>query len=182
MAILKIARMGHPVLARKCDSVEEPTNPEIHHLINDMIETMRDAPGVGLSAPQVHVPKRVMIFYVPASRTPDGEEGVGLTALINPVVEPLTQEMEMGVEGCLSLPGMAGNVPRYTKIRYSGLLPNGEAFNCDATGYHARVVQHEYDHLDGILYPMRMEDLSSFGYTEELQKAVSEIKVDENDG
>jgi len=170
MAILKIARMGHPVLARKADSVEDPTDPEIHYLINDMIETMRDAPGIGLAAPQVHVAKRVVVFYVPGSRAEDGEEGVGLTALINPVIEPLTEEMDMGVEGCLSLPDMAGQVPRFTKIRYSALLPNGETFTREAEGYHARVVQHECDHLDGILYPMRMENLSSFGYSEELQK------------
>ena len=181
MAILKIARMGHPVLARKCDAVDDPTDSEIHYLINDMIETMRDAPGVGLSAPQVHVPKRIVVFYVPASRTPDGVDGVGLTALINPVVEPLSQETEIGVEGCLSLPGMAGKVPRYTKIRYSGLLPNGKELVCEAEGYHARVVQHECDHLDGILYPMRMEDLSSFGYSEELQKRMNEMEAGEND-
>ncbi len=171
MPILKIARMGHPVLARKADSVEDPTNPEIHYLINDMIETMRDAPGIGLAAPQVHVPKRVVVFYVPGSRTDDGDDGVGLTALINPVIEPLTDQMEIGTEGCLSLPGMAGQVPRYTKIRYSAVLPNGDPFAREAEGYHARVVQHECDHLDGILYPMRMDNLDSFGYTEELQKA-----------
>lgn len=169
MAILKIARMGHPVLARVADPVEDPTDPEIHVLINDMIDTMRDAPGIGLAAPQVHVPLRVLVFYVPEARS-DENEGVGLTALINPIIEPLTDETTIGVEGCLSLPGMAGQVPRFSKIRYSGLLPNGETLSVEAEGFHARVVQHEFDHLDGLLYPMRMEDLSSFGYTEELQK------------
>lgn len=181
MAILKIARMGHPVLARRADSVEDPTDPEIHYLINDMIETMRDAPGIGLAAPQVHVAKRVVVFYVPGSRAEDGEGGVGLTALINPVIEPLTDQMESGVEGCLSLPGMAGQVPRFTRIKYSALLPNGDTFSREAEGYHARVVQHECDHLDGVLYPMRMDNLSSFGYSEELQKT-EEDEVDADDG
>ena len=180
MAILKIARMGHPVLAKVSDTVEDPMNPKIHSLINDMIETMQDAPGVGLAAPQVHVPKRIIIFYVPASRMPVGQGGVGLTALINPEVEPLTDQIELGVEGCLSLPGMAGTVPRYTKIRYSGLLPNGKQLVVEAEDYHARVVQHEFDHLDGILYPMRMENLKAFGYTEELQKSIEENGVNEN--
>lgn len=170
MAILKIARMGHPVLANMSLPVDDPTDPEIHYLINDMIETMRDAPGIGLAAPQVHVPKRIVVFYVPASRTSDEDDGVPLTALINPVIEPLSDDKELGIEGCLSLPGMAGKVPRYTKIRYSALLPSGEELIREAEGYHARVVQHECDHLDGILYPMRMEDLSSLGYTDELQK------------
>jgi peptide deformylase len=174
MAILKIARMGHPVLAKKSDIVEDPTNPEIHSLISDMIETMQDAPGIGLAAPQVHVPKRIIVFYVPASRMLNGEDGIGITALINPEIEPLTDEMESGVEGCLSLPGMAGKVHRYTKVRYSGLLPNGEKLIVEAENYHARVVQHEFDHLDGILYPMRMENLGTFGYAEELQKSIEE--------
>ncbi|MEZ7865531.1 MAG: peptide deformylase, partial [Rhodospirillales bacterium] len=108
MAILKIARMGHPILANRSDSVEDPRNPEIQHLISDMIETMRDAPGIGLAAPQVHIPKRVIIFYVPASRMPDGEKEIGLTALINPEIVPLSCELAIGIEGCLSLPGMAG--------------------------------------------------------------------------
>jgi peptide deformylase len=180
MAILKIARMGHPILSKPSEAVEDPTDPKIHSLINDMIETMRDAPGVGLAAPQVHVPKRIIIFYVPASRIPLGQDGVGLTALINPEIEPLTDEMELGIEGCLSLPGMAGKVPRYTKIRYFGLLQNGEQLIVETEGYHARIVQHEFDHLDGILYPMRMEDLSTLGYTEELQKSIEQNGVNKN--
>jgi peptide deformylase len=181
MAILKIARMGHPVLARKADPVADPTDPEIHYLISDMIETMQDAPGIGLAAPQVHVPKRVVVFYVPASRT-DETEGVGLTVLINPVIEPLTDAQNSDVEGCLSLPGMAGRVPRFSKIRYTALLPNGDSLSREAEGYHARVVQHECDHLDGILYPMRMADLSSFGYSEELQKADYETEPEAENG
>ncbi len=172
MAILKIARMGHPVLAKVSNIVEDPTNPKIHSLIRDMIETMHDAPGIGLAAPQVYVPKRIIIFYVPESRMPVGQEGVEQTVLINPDVEPLTDQMELEFEGCLSLPGMAGKVPRYTKIRYSGLLPNGKKLIVEAEDYHARVVQHEFDHLDGILYPMRIENLEAFGYTEELKKSI----------
>ncbi|NQW00019.1 MAG: peptide deformylase [Rhodospirillales bacterium] len=181
MALLKIARMGHPVLARRADPVEDPTDPLIHLLVNDMIETMHDASGIGLAAPQVHVPKRVVVFYVPPSRT-DDNDGVALTVLINPVIEALTEDMSLGVEGCLSVPGMAGRVPRYTKIRYSAMLPNGEQLIREADGYHARVVQHECDHLDGILYPMRMEDLSSFGYSDELQKAEQEGETETDDG
>ena len=181
MAILKIARMGHPILANHSDSVEDPTNPEVHQLISNMIETMRDAPGIGLAAPQVHIPKRVVIFYVPASRMPGGEKEIGLTALINPEIVPLSDELAIGVEGCLSLPGMAGKVPRYTHIQYSGLLPNGEKLVVEAEGYHARIVQHECDHLDGILYPMRMEELSTFGYSEELQKSTDQNGADNND-
>ena len=182
MAILKIARMGHPVLARVADLVEDPTDPEIHVLISDMIDTMRDAPGIGLAAPQVHVPLRVVVFYVPESRSGEEQQGVGLTALINPVIEPLGDETNVGIEGCLSLPGMAGQVSRFSKIRYSGLLPNGEALSVEAEGYHARVVQHECDHLDGLLYPMRMDDLTSFGYSEELQKSEQPPEAPSNDG
>jgi len=182
MAILKTARMGHPVLAGKADPVENPTDPDVHRLIADMVDTMLDAPGVGLAAPQVHAPKRIIVFHVPAER--NGDEPVPLTALINPVIEPLTEATETGVEGCLSLPGMAGQVPRVTHIRYTGLAPDGSEIVREAKGFHARVVQHEYDHLDGILYPMRMEDLSTFGYVEELSKDPAELQhgVQEDDG
>ena len=182
MPILKIARMGHPVLSRVADSVEDPTDPTVHYLINSMIDTMQDASGIGLAAPQVHIPKRIVVFYVPSARTgSDDAGGVPLTVLINPVIEPLSDEKEHGIEGCLSLPGMSGQVPRYTKIRYSALTPSGDELVREAEGYHARVVQHECDHLDGILYPMRMDDLGSFGYNEELQKAVEETEGAEND-
>lgn len=170
MAILKIARMGHPVLRRRADEVEDPTDPDIRRLVADMIETMADAGGVGLAAPQVHVARRVVVFYVPASRAEEGE-AQGVTVLINPEIEPLGDEMDMAVEGCLSLPQMSGAVPRFTRIRYRALTLDGSPIDKIATGFHARVVQHECDHLDGILYPMRMDDLSSFGYTEELRRA-----------
>lgn len=199
MAILKIARMGHPVLSRVAEPVNDPMDPVIHQLVSDMIETMNDASGAGLAAPQVHVPLRVVVFYAPVFYAPvfsepvfsepvdqtagdqiaddegegdaNGEEGEEeLTILINPVIEPLGEEMALGVEGCLSLPQMAGQVPRFKKIRYSGLSLTGERIERTAEGFHARVVQHECDHLDGILYPMRMDDLVTFGYVEELRK------------
>jgi peptide deformylase len=184
MAILKIARMGHPVLARPSQPVADPTAPEIALLVGDMIDTLRDAGGVGLAAPQVHVPLRLAIFLVPEARaaaeryrdagltdTMDPEEGpVPLTVLINPEIEPLAEDRAVAVEGCLSLPGMAGEVPRFTRIRYSGLDLRGNRVERIAKGFHARVVQHECDHLDGILYPMRMTDLSRFGYAEEMRK------------
>ncbi len=186
MAILKIARMGHPVLNRIAEPVANSQAPEIHRLIADMVDTMVDAPGIGLAAPQVHVPKRVVIFHVPESRTrmaaeeagededEDKEEeefeAVPMTVLINPEIEFLSDEVKFGVEGCLSLPDMAGEVPRHTHILYKALAPDGLAIEREASGYHARVVQHECDHLDGILYPMRMEELSTFGFTDEMTR------------
>ena len=182
MAILKIARMGHPVLNRTADPVEDPTAPEIHRLIADMVDTLADAGGIGLAAPQVHVPKRVVIFTISESRALDeaekeGEEedgkaeeaeAVPMTALINPEIEALGEDMATGVEGCLSLPDMIGMVPRYRHIRYKAQAPDGSDFEREASGFHARVVQHECDHLDGILYPMRMEDLTTLGYADEM--------------
>ncbi|TDQ83460.1 peptide deformylase [Dongia mobilis] len=177
MAILKIARMGHPVLKRVADPVPDPTAPEIHNLINDMLDTLADIGGAGLAAPQVHVPLRVVIFHVPGARiaTEEGTDpaataGVPLTALINPEITPLSDQMAEGLEACLSVPGLGGRVPRHTRIRYRALAPDGSVIDREATGFHARVVQHECDHLDGILYPMRMRDLSSLGFVEELRR------------
>ena len=168
MAVLKIAKMGHPVLRTVASRVENPTDSEIHRLVADMIETMHDAPGVGLAAPQVHVPLRIVVFYVPTERSE--EEGVPLTVLINPEIMPIGEETNEAIEGCLSLPLMAGRVKRHSHIRYRAFGLDGAGFERDAHGFHARVVQHECDHLDGILYPMRMDDLTTFGYTEELSK------------
>lgn len=169
MALLKIARMGHPVLMTPAKPVANAKAPAIRRLVADMIETMADAPGIGLAAPQVHIPLRVVVFRVPAERG-GGTGEVPLTVLVNPEIEPLGEEMETGVEGCLSLPGMAGLVPRFTRIRYRAETPQGEKLERVAEGYHARVVQHECDHLDGVLYPMRMTDLASFGYLEEMRR------------
>ena len=169
MAILKIARMGHPILMARARDVEDPTAPYVRQLVSDMVETMVDAPGIGLAAPQVHVSARIVVFQVPDER--DGAKaGVPLTILINPEIKPLGSKMEEGVEGCLSLPDMAGIVPRHTNIRYRAFDLDGRQFEVEAEGYHARVVQHECDHLDGILYPMRMTDLSKLGYAEEMSK------------
>jgi peptide deformylase len=177
MALLKIARMGHPVLRRPAEPVADPTTPAVARLIADMAETMADAPGVGLAAPQVHVPLRIVVFYVPSRRAGDSSapEGapagpVPLTALINPKIEPLAEEMEDDWEACLSVPGLTGLVPRFRRIRYSGFAPSGQPIERVAEGFHARVVQHECDHLDGILYPQRMAELGTLGFVEEMQR------------
>lgn len=179
MAILKIARMGHPVLKQVAAPVGDPKSTEIGQLIQDMIDTLADAAGAGLAAPQVHVPLRLVMFHVPAARAQEedgeaaGEEtgGCPFTVLINPEIEALSEDMVEGVEACLSLPDLAGMVPRYRHIRYRGLDHRGEIVEREATGFHARVVQHECDHLDGILYPMRMADLSTLTFTSEISRA-----------
>ena len=177
MAILKIARMGHPVLRRRADPVADPTAPEIRSLVKDMLETLADVGGIGLAAPQVHVPRRVVIFEVPARRAaregePDG--AVPMTVLINPVIEKLTDETNLGWEACLSVPGLTGAVPRWTRIRYSGVGLDGQPVAREASCFHARVVQHECDHLDGILYPQRMADLSLLAFADELRHGLPE--------
>ncbi|UCH74027.1 MAG: peptide deformylase [Rhodospirillales bacterium] len=176
MAILKIARMGHPVLRRKAEPVADPAAPQVHALIRNMIETMRDANGAGLAAPQVHVPLRVVVFHVPEEGADDKDNAAAqpLTVLINPELEPLTEETELGWEGCLSVPGLVGAVPRFTRIRYAGIAPDGSRIAREAEGFHARVVQHEFDHLDGILYPQRMTDLSLLMFQEELRHGIPE--------
>lgn len=170
MSILKIARMGHPILLARAAEIEDATAPDIQALIGTMAETMTDAGGVGLAAPQVHVSLRLFVFHVPASRA-SGGGGVGLRAVINPVIVPVEAAGQaLGWEGCLSIPGLRAAVPRWNEIRLSGLDDQGEAFEEVLTGFAARVVQHEADHLDGVLYPMRMEDFRLFGYNEELDR------------
>jgi peptide deformylase len=166
MAILKIARMGHPVLAETARPVAEPGAPEIRRLVSDMIETMIDANGAGLAAPQVHVPLRVVVFQAPEGRSDPGlseaerfDHTAPLTVLINPEIEVVGAEREGGWEGCLSVPGLRGFVERAFHIRYRGFDLDGREVARTAKGFHARVVQHECDHLDGILYPSRMDDL-----------------------
>lgn len=173
MAILKIARMGHPVLLRRADPVPDPTAPEIQRLIRDMVETMEDANGAGLAAPQVHVPLRLFVFRIAPHRASDapGDTPMGNTALINPEVEPLGEEQALHWEGCLSIPGLRAAVPRWTRVRYRAVDGEGRPVETEASGFHAAVVQHEQDHLDGILYPMRMKDFRLFGFTEELARA-----------
>jgi len=188
MAILEIARMGAPTLREPAEPVADPTAPEIRALVADMLETMTEAGGVGLAAPQVRVPLRVVIFQLPRARveegvaedaedTEDTEEDPGelpLHVFINPVIEPLDDEQALGWEGCLSLPGMRGLVPRHTRIRYRAFDLDGTLIEGEATGFHARVIQHECDHLDGFVYPMRMTDLSLLGYDSEWTRAMLE--------
>lgn len=177
MAILKIARMGHPVLLQKAQPVTDPADPGIAHLVADMLETMHDAGGVGLAAPQVHVSQRVLVYRVPPARAGTSEVPEGDQVLINPRLEPIGEEMELGWEGCLSIPGLRGVIPRYVSVRYSGLQRDGTPVIGEAHGFHARVLQHETDHLDGILYPMRMTDFRLFGFDEELSRfAVPEAR------
>jgi len=174
MAILKIARMGHPVLGRRAWPVADPCAPEIKRLVADMVETMIDANGAGLAAPQVHVPLRVVIFQAPAERSDPGlgeaeryDHTAELTVLVNPEIEFLSGARDAGWEGCLSVPGLRGWVERAAHIRYRGLGLDGRTVERTARGFHARVVQHEVDHLDGILYPQRMDDLSKLVFESE---------------
>ena len=165
--IRPILVVGNPVLRKKAKRVSQVDKP-IQRLIDDMIETMRAAPGVGLAAPQIGVPLRVVIFGVEHNpRYPDAEP-VPFTEILNPVIVPLSDEMEEGWEGCLSVPGLRGVVARHARIGYTGFDPKGRRIEREVEGFHARVVQHECDHLDGILYPMRVRDFSRFGYTDVL--------------
>lgn len=175
MPILKIARMGHPALMRPAEPVADPKSSEIARLVADMIETMDDSDGRGLAATQVHVGKRIVVFRPPPDKPglPDDRTGPVL-ALINPEITPLTEETEDGWEGCLSVPGLRGVVPRYTRIRYKGMTPAGEVIDREVSGYHARVVQHEVDHLDGVLYPMRMDDLGLLVFESEFERFTEE--------
>jgi peptide deformylase len=160
--------MGHPVLRERALPVEQFGTPELHALLQDMKETMAAKNGAGLAAPQIGVGQRIVIFGVDKNpRYPDAEE-VPFTVLVNPKLVMLTREVEEDWEGCLSVPGMRGVVPRYTKLRYTGFDVDGNPIDRVAEGFHARVVQHECDHLDGILYPQRITDLTKFGFNEEL--------------
>ena len=186
MAILKIARMGHPVLATRAEPVADPTAPEIRRLVRDMVETMVDADGAGLAAPQVHVPLRLVVFQAPETRaeqllseTERYDHTAPLTVLINPEVEVLGPEREGGWEGCLSVPGLRGVVERPAHIRYRGLDHEGRPVERIARGFHARVVQHELDHLDGILYPQRMRDLSKLIFETEARHWAQPVEAQE---
>jgi peptide deformylase len=166
--IRPVLRMGDPRLLQVSLPVKNFQTEELASLLQDMRDTMAHLNGAGLAAPQIGVGLRVVIFGVKSNpRYPDVEE-VPDTVLVNPQITMLTDEMEEGWEGCLSVPGMRGVVPRVLRLRYSGFDETGKAFTRDAEGFHARVVQHECDHLDGILYPMRIRDFSRFGFIEEL--------------
>lgn len=167
MAILKIARMGHPVLLREAEAVPDPTAPEIRRLVADMVDTLRDSQGIGLAAPQVHVPLRLFIW------TGGEAGGGGVSVLANPEVDPVGEEVESAWEGCLSIPGLRGCVSRPRRVRFRGLDGEGRPVEGEAEGMAARVIQHEADHLDGVLYTMRMENFSLFGFNDELLRAAS---------
>ena len=166
MSILKIACLGHPVLLQKAKLVEDITSNKTKKIIHDMTETMLDAKGIGLAAPQVHISKQIIIFRVPEE---DDAKKIQITALINPKFTKMTDKTENQWEGCLSIPGMLGLVKRFLKIQYEGFDMRGNIIKREAEGLHARIVQHECDHLKGILYTSRLVDNSAFGYTEEIE-------------
>lgn len=176
MAILKIARMGHPVLFQRAEPVTDPTAPEIRRLASDMLATMLDAGGAGLAAPQVHVPLRLFLYHVPPGRDPANEASIPPTMLINPAIEELTEEWELGWEGCLSIPGLRAAVPRCSRIRITATDLEGKPVVEIAEGFHARVLQHEFDHLNGVLYPSRVNDFRLFGFEEELIRAQAPVR------
>jgi len=168
VSILKIAKIGHPILLKKTKEVKEIGSDAIKKIVYDMSNTMLDAKGIGLAAPQVHIGKSILIF-----RNPEAENGedsnVQVCVLINPIIEKLTEETNDSWEGCLSIPGMLGLVRRYSKIRYTGFDLNGKKIVQEAEGLHARVVQHEFDHLNGILYIQRLAHKDAFGFEEEIE-------------
>jgi peptide deformylase len=166
--IREVLRMGDPRLWQKSLPVERFGTPELENLLTDMRDTMAHLNGAGLAAPQIGVQLRVVIFGVKSNPRYPGIEDVPDTVLINPVLTPLADEIEDGWEGCLSVPGMRGWVPRFKRLRYAGFDENGTAFQRDVEDFHARVVQHEVDHLDGVLYPMRIRDFTRFGFNEAL--------------
>ena len=171
MAVRDILRMGHPQLRRRAREVERLDGDTLAALIEDMLDTMRACHGVGLAAPQIGVPLRVIAFgFDENPRYPDAAP-IPRTVLTNPVITPVGLSVQSDWEGCLSLPGMRGLVPRYERIRYRGLNADGREVEGEAEGFHARIVQHECDHLDGILYPDRIEERPMFGFIEELQAA-----------
>ncbi|MDP1634964.1 MAG: peptide deformylase [Gallionellaceae bacterium] len=166
--IREILKMGDPRLLEKSRSVEAFGTPALRALIGDMQDTMHAANGAGLAAPQIGVGLRVVIFGFESTPRYPQAEAVPFTILVNPVLIPLTDELEESWEGCLSVPGLRGVVPRWTRLGYRGFDVEGALIEREAAGFHARVVQHECDHLDGILYPMRIRDFTQFGYTDVL--------------
>lgn len=176
MTLLKLARMGHPVLRQVAAPVADPTDPEIGRLAGDMVETMFDADGVGLAAPQVYRSLRLIVFRLPPDRLADDEppQPAAPTVLVNPELDPTGDEMALGLEGCLSIPDLRGLVPRHVTVDYKGVGLDGRPVTGQATGFKARVLQHEVDHLDGILFPDRMTDLRSLVFTSELHHLLND--------
>ena len=174
-----VLRIGDPRLLKVAQAVTAFGTPELIALIEDLFDTMRANNGVGIAAPQIGVDLRVVIFgFEHNARYPDAPP-VPQTILINPLIEPIGDERDQGWEGCLSVPGMRGVVRRFTKIRYSGFDLDGKAIERVASDFHARVVQHECDHLDGVLYPQRIDDMTQFGFNEELfpDAAITDVPV-----
>jgi peptide deformylase len=178
MTVREILKMGDPRLLRVAKPVRDFDTPELHALVQDMFETMYDAKGAGLAAPQIGVDLALVIFGFKQNPRYPQAEPVPETVLLNPRITPLSDDEEAGWEGCLSVPGMRGVVPRFARIRYTGVDLQGRVIEREAEGFHARVVQHECDHLIGKLYPMRIRDFSQFGYTSVL---FPELDVDEDD-
>ena len=174
MAVKEVLRMGHPLLLQVAEPVAEFNTSALDALIADMFDTMASRNGAGLAAPQIGVSRRVVIFGVEHNPRYPEAEPVPTTVLINPVIEVIGDEDDEMWEGCLSVPGMRGLVRRPTCVRYSGFDQHGKRIDREVRDFHARVVQHECDHLDGILYPHRIEDLRLFGFEDELQKGVDQ--------
>jgi peptide deformylase len=168
MAIRPILKMGEPLLLQTAIQVppEAIASNEIQDIIQDLLDTMKDANGAGLAAPQIGISLQIVVFGFEKNVRYPNEDPIQETILINPIITPLSTEMENGWEGCLSVPGLRGSVPRYQQIRYQGLDTHGHIIDRTVSGFHARVVQHECDHLFGKLYPMRIEDMTQFGFTE----------------
>lgn len=168
MAVRPVLKMGDPLLLQVAERVQQFATPELQALIDDLLDTMKAHQGAGIAAPQIGVSRQVVIFGgFKSPRYPDAEE-IPFTVLINPVLTALGNEQESGWEGCLSVPGMRGVVPRFTRLRYQGHDPAGGVIDRTVDGFHARVVQHEADHLQGILYPMRITDMRQFGFIDAL--------------
>ncbi len=178
MAILKIAKMGAPVLGEVAEQVVDPTGEEIAGIASNMLETLIDAGGLGLAAPQVYISKRIILLFRLSSREEElnYDDATNLLIMINPVIEPVSNEMDVDWEACLSVPGMMGAVPRYRKIRYTWSDLEGEKYEDQAEGFFARAIQHENDHLDGILYPQRIKDLQLFGFSDEVNRNLNLLK------
>ena len=171
MAVRDVLRMGDPRLRRTAEPVADARDPVLGILVTDMLDTMRACDGAGIAAPQIGVPLRVVIFGVDTNPRYPEAPAVPLTVLINPVIAPVGEAFDEGWEGCLSVPGMRGLVPRHTRVRYRGHDADGRSIDRTADGFHARVVQHECDHLDGVLYPDRIEKREMFGFVPELLAA-----------